>query len=143
MASFQHAQLGAIRGVRTGPLLQFFSLPYATVQQRFARSTLLDSLPDRGAGQPYDATTLGPESIQPLDAAKTDARSNQLPDDIIREERSQSEDCTRLSITAPEEHLKQDSKLPVVWTMPCRFYRTKQPQGECWPRCSRLIGECR
>lgn len=114
MASFQHAQLGLIRGVRNGPLVQFLSLPYATIQQRFSRATLLDSLPGRAAGEPYDATALGPESVQPLGAAKTDANANQLPDDIINEERPQSEDCTRLSITAPEEHLEQDSKLPVV-----------------------------
>lgn len=98
---FQHPSLGLIRGVQLGELIQFRSLPYASIQQRFARSELLRSLPRQHEDDVYDATQIGPSSIQPKHAAKMDTDSNQLPSDILGDEQPQSEDCLRITITIP------------------------------------------
>ncbi|KAL8833424.1 MAG: hypothetical protein Q9176_007991 [Flavoplaca citrina] len=116
MAHFRHSTLGQIKGVQVNKVLtQFRSLPYATIKQRFARSQLLDHLPRHHGQEIYDATHIGPSSIQPFGAAKMDADSNQLPSDIIKEDQPQSEDCLRVTITAPTEILNHpETKIPVL-----------------------------
>ena len=103
-----HPLLGAIQGIRVHDrLVQFRSLPYGEIPQRFGRSSLLKHLP---GDKPYDATKVGPQSIQPQNAAHMDAQSNQLPPDV--EEQEQAEDCLRLTITRPKD--VPLTKLPVV-----------------------------
>ncbi|KAL8672110.1 MAG: hypothetical protein Q9168_003416 [Polycauliona sp. 1 TL-2023] len=116
MTDFKHSTLGRLRGVQVNEALtQFRSLPYATIKQRFARSQLLDQLPRYNGQEFYDATCIGPSSIQPFDAARKDAESNQLPSDIIKEDQAQSEDCLRITITAPTNTLNHpESKIPVL-----------------------------
>lgn len=113
MKIFEHPLLGPLRGTRIDEhLTQFRSIPYATIEQRFARSKLLTKLPREGTF--YDASAVGPSSIQPFGGEKMDAGANQLPSDIIKEEQSQSEDCLRLTITVPTDKLKAGEQLPVV-----------------------------
>lgn len=114
MKIFEHRILGPLRGARIDDhLTQFRSIPYASTNQRFARSKLVTELPRDGKNV-YDASVVGPSSIQPFGAEKMDADSNQLPSDIIEEEQSQSEDCLRLTITVPTDNLKPEEQLPVV-----------------------------
>ena len=116
MTTIQHPTLGRLRGIEVNQnLIQFRSLPYASIKQRFARSQLLDRLPLQHGENAYDATKVGPSSVQPLGAARMDANSNQLPSDIIKGEQSQSEDCLRVTITAPTDQLGHNkSILPVL-----------------------------
>ena len=103
-----HPLLGAIQGVRVHDrLVQFRSIPYGKISQRFGRSSVLEHLPGE---KPYDATRLGPQSIQPQNAAHMDTQSNQLPSDV--EEQEQAEDCLRMTITSPKD--LPSKKLPVV-----------------------------
>lgn len=109
----QHPVLGAVRGKTIGnDLIRFHSLPYASIPARFARSTRLDQLPRNPDVSVYDASSLGPCSIQIAGAARSDAESNQLPTDDT-EEQDQDEDCLRLTITKPID-VEPCSKLPVV-----------------------------
>lgn len=114
---FLHSQLGRIKGCQvTHDLIQFRSLPYARITRRFARSTLLDHLPQATAEADlcYDAVDHGPCSIQPLDSVATDVRWNQLPERPQREQ-EQSEDCLRLTLTCPATVVDNASTyLPVV-----------------------------
>ncbi|KAL8852601.1 MAG: hypothetical protein Q9221_002481 [Calogaya cf. arnoldii] len=116
MTDIKHPTLGQIKGVQLNKALtQFRSLPYATIKQRFARSQLLDYLPRQHGQEIYDATHIGPSSIQPFNAAKMDADSNQLLSDIIKEYQPQSEDCLRVTITTPTDNLNHpNTKIPVV-----------------------------
>ncbi|KAL8655052.1 MAG: hypothetical protein Q9226_003193 [Calogaya cf. arnoldii] len=116
MTDIKHSTLGQLRGVQVNEnLSQFRSLPYATIKQRFARSQLLNHLPRQHGNEIYDATHIGPSSIQPFNAAKMDADSNQLPSDIIKEDQPQSEDCLRVTITAPTINLHHpNTKIPVL-----------------------------
>lgn len=115
MTVIQHPTLGRLRGVKVNRLSQFLSLPYGTISQRFARSQLLDHLPRQQGEEIYDATKIGPSSIQPFNAAKMDADSNQLPSDIIKEDQPQSEDCLRITVTNPTDQLNHDrAKVPVL-----------------------------
>ncbi|EME46755.1 hypothetical protein DOTSEDRAFT_52156 [Dothistroma septosporum NZE10] len=118
MTLLTHPKLGEIRGVEANHnLTHFYSLPYASIRQRFARSQLLDSLHGQDESGIYDATRLGPCSIQPFHAAKTDADSNQLPSDILGEDQAQSEDCLRVTITVPTVKVAEGAtgkKLPVL-----------------------------
>ncbi|KAL8996021.1 MAG: hypothetical protein Q9169_004368 [Polycauliona sp. 2 TL-2023] len=116
MTDFSHSRLGRIRGVNVNEVLsQFRSLPYATVKHRFARSQLLNHLPCQHGQETYDATQVGPSSIQPFDAARKDAESNQLPSDIIKEVQPQTEDCLRVTITAPTGTLNHpETEIPVL-----------------------------
>lgn len=116
MKVFQHSGLGRIRGVEvSGKITQFRSLPYATIKQRFARSQLLDHLPKQQGKEIFDATQVGPSSIQPFGAAKSDADSNQLPSDIITGDQPQSEDCLCVTITAPTDSLNHnEERIPVL-----------------------------
>ena len=115
MTVFQHSTLGRLRGVQAkNNIIQFYSLPYATIRQRFARSELLDHLPRQHGEDIYDATRIGPSCIQPWNAAKMDADSNQLPSDIIKEDQPQSEDCLRVSITAPTVKPDRHGGFPVI-----------------------------
>lgn len=116
MAVFEHSTLGRLRGVQAkNDIIQFYSVPYATIRQRFARSKILDHLPREKEEDIYDATQIGPSSIQPFNAAKMDADSNQLPADIIKEDQLQSEDCLRVSIAVPTDKLDyHEEGLPVV-----------------------------
>ena len=116
MTVFQHSSLGQLRGVQAkNKITQFYSLPYATIRQRFARSKLLDYLPRQHGEDIYDATRIGLSSIQPFNAAKMDADSNQLPSDIIKEDQTQSEDCLRVSITGSTDTPDNPQEgLPVV-----------------------------
>ena len=115
---YNHPQLGLIIGYRITPdLVQFRSLPYARVSRRFARSILMDRLPQptRLEGSCYDATKFGPCSVQPWDSVTTDIRWNQLPEHPKREQ-EQSEDCMRLTLTCPTSVLDHHTSepLPVV-----------------------------
>ena len=115
MTVFQHSSLGRLRGVQAkNNTIQFYSLPYATIRKRFARSKTLDHFPCWHGQDIYDATQIGPSSIQPFNAARMDADSNQLPSDIIKEDQLQSEDCLRLSITIPTDKPDYHEGLPVV-----------------------------
>ncbi|KAI4283724.1 MAG: hypothetical protein L6R38_001981 [Xanthoria sp. 2 TBL-2021] len=116
MTDFKHSTLGQLRGVQLNEALtQFRSLPYATIKQRFARSQLLDHLPRQQGQEIYDATSIGPSSIQPFDSTRIDADSNQLPSDIITENQPQSEDCLRVTLTAPTDNPSHpDTKIPVL-----------------------------
>jgi len=114
MMAFEHPLLGLIRGAKLGAFTQFRSIPYASIEQRFARSKLLEHLPKGNDEKVYDATAIGPCCIQPEGGAKMDADSNQLPADIIEDEQEQSEDCMRVTITAPTEKLGAGRKMPVV-----------------------------
>ncbi|KAH0293742.1 alpha/beta-hydrolase, partial [Aureobasidium sp. EXF-3399] len=115
----EHPLLGPLQGVAvTDKFTQFRSIPYGTVKQRFARSEMLMDVPRRKQlttkpvpKETYDVTERGPQSIQPLESAHMDAKSNQLPDDV--EEQDQSEQCLRLTITVPKD-ATPESKLPVV-----------------------------
>ncbi|KAL9596009.1 MAG: hypothetical protein Q9219_006093 [cf. Caloplaca sp. 3 TL-2023] len=116
MTILLHSDLGRIRGVEvTDKLTQFRSLPYATTRQRFARSELLNHLPHKQDEQIYDATEVGPSSVQPFGAAHIDADLCQLPSDIIEGDQPQSEDCLRVTITAPTQLLNhEDTSLPAL-----------------------------
>ena len=108
--TLKHPLLGVVKGTSiANQLLRFYSLRYASIPRRFARSQLLQKLPDHGV---YDATTIGPSSIQPKGSAVSDAKSNQLPTDDV-EEQDQDEDCLRLTITRPLD-IHPNRKLPVV-----------------------------
>lgn len=105
---FQHPRLGGIIGrVLSRDLVQYCSIPYASISQRFARSTVLETLPNK----PYDASKPGPCSIQPLKAVEMDEKSNQLP--IEGEEEEQAEDCLNLNVFAPTS-VSSSEKLPVL-----------------------------
>ena len=109
----RHPLLGAIKGtIINDKLYRCYSLPYASISRRFARSELLKVLPVPSSTATYDATIIGPSSIQLEGAAHMDAKSNQLPTDGI-EEQEQSEDCLRLTITRPLD-VDLSNKLPVV-----------------------------
>lgn len=113
MTLLHHSTLGQIRGIDiNNSLTQFRSIPYGTVKQRFARSKLLDQLPHQNASEIYDATKVGPSSIQPFGAAKMDADSNQLPSDIVGDDQEQSEDCLRVTITVPTASLPSSGNSP-------------------------------
>lgn len=115
----EHPLLGPLQGVAIKErFTQFRSIPYGYIKQRFARSEMLMDVPRRKqlTTEPkrkeiYDVTKQGPQSIQPLESAHMDAKSNQLPDDV--EEQDQVEDCLNLTITAPQG-ATPESKLPVV-----------------------------
>ncbi|KAI5203431.1 alpha/beta-hydrolase [Aureobasidium subglaciale] len=114
----EHALLGPLQGVAVADrLTQFRSIPYGSIKQRFARSEVLTDVPrGKNLARPtrkeiYDATKQGPQSIQPLKSAHMDAKSNQLPEDVIEQE--QAENCLRLTITAPSDATSQ-SRLPVL-----------------------------
>ena len=114
MTILKHSTLGCVRGIEVAKgLTQFRSLPYATIKQRFARSQLLNNLPGQHGEEIYDATKIGPSSIQPSGAAKMDADSNQLPSDVIKDDQQQSEDCLRVTITTPTNRLNNETKVPV------------------------------
>lgn len=105
----EHPELGHIRGVEVNDgLVQYRSLPYGQLSQRFARSTRLDVIP---GDKPYNATKTGPQGIQPLNSAHMDAEYYQLPTDV--EEQEQSEDCLRATITVPKDSTTAD-RLPVL-----------------------------
>lgn len=116
---FCHPQLGRINGCKvTEDLIQFRSLPYAQIPRRFARSVLLNHLPQvhSDADYCYYAEDYGPCSIQPLDSIATDIRWNQLPEAPGRTQ-GQSEDCLRLTLTCPATALRPVAGvkgLPVV-----------------------------
>ncbi|KAK5943654.1 hypothetical protein PMZ80_004662 [Knufia obscura] len=108
-----HPLLGAIKGkIISDKLYRCYSLPYASIPQRFARSELLKELPQHRDSTVYDATTIGPSSIQLPKAAQTDAESNQLPTDDVSEQ-PQSEDCLRLTLTRPLD-ISPNTTLPVL-----------------------------
>ena len=110
--TLNHQLLGRLKGaIIHENLVQFRSLPYASIPRRFARSELLHELP-KHENDIYNATQVGPSAIQPYGSAKSDAKSNQLPtDDVLEQE--QSEDYLRVTITRPIE-IRDDTKLPVV-----------------------------
>jgi len=109
----RHPFLGAIRGTVIGDrLYRAYSLPYASIPRRFARSELLADLPNQSDTTVYDATKIGPASIQLPNAAHSDAENNQLPTDDV-EEQEGDEDCLRLTLTCPDD-VEPGSKLPVV-----------------------------
>ena len=110
-----HPLLGPIKGLHVDSLLtQYRAIPYADVSRRFARSTVAHKLPEStdDPAHPFDATRLGPSSIQPPNAVKTDATSNQLPSDGFSEQ-DQSEDCLTVTITVPK-HVQPNARLPVL-----------------------------
>jgi len=115
----EHPLLGPLQGVGLAErFTQFRSIPYGSIKQRFARSEMLMDVPRRKqiTNEPkpketYDVTKQGPQSIQPLESAHMDAKSNQLPDDV--EEQDQAENCLRLTITTPKG-TTPGSNLPVV-----------------------------
>lgn len=114
MTVLRHSTLGPVRGIEiSNSLTQFRSIPYGSIKQRFARSTLLEQLPRQNDSDTYDATKVGPCSIQPFDGAKMDADSNQLPSDIIDGDQDQSEDCLRVTITVPTSHLPGSNMKPL------------------------------
>ncbi|KAJ9660079.1 hypothetical protein H2198_002776 [Neophaeococcomyces mojaviensis] len=109
----RHPLLGAIRGtIVKEKLYRCYSLPYASLPRRFARSQLLKELPNHKTSTTYDAAAVGPSSIQLPDAAHSDAENNQLPTDDI-EKQDQNEDCLRLTLTRPLD-VEPGRKLPVV-----------------------------
>ncbi|KAG9887462.1 hypothetical protein KCU98_g17172, partial [Aureobasidium melanogenum] len=115
----EHPLLGPLQGIAlTERFTQFRSIPYGSIKQRFARSGMLMDVPRRKQlttepkpKETYDVTKQGPQSIQPLESAHMDAKSNQLPDDV--EEQDQAEDCLNLTITTPQG-TTPGSNLPVV-----------------------------
>ena len=110
-----HPLLGPIKGLHADSLLlQYRGIPYANISRRFARSTVAHKLPESAndPAQPFDATKTGPSSIQPPNAVKTDATSNQLPSDGFSEQ-DQSEDCLAVTITVPT-HVQPNARLPVL-----------------------------
>lgn len=109
-----HPLLGAIKGrIICDRLYRCYSLPYASIPRRFAKSELLREPPNHNGSSIYDATSIGPSSIQlPSGAAQSDAANNQLPTDDV-EEQQQNEDCLRLTLTRPLD-IEADSRLPVV-----------------------------
>lgn len=110
----RHPILGAICGRTIGEELhRFYSLPYASIPSRFSRSSVLEQLPKQRHPNPYDATEIGPSSIQlAKNAAHDDAKNNQLPTDDV-DEQEQDEDCLRLTVTKPS-NAGPESKLPVL-----------------------------
>ncbi|KAG8625247.1 hypothetical protein KVT40_006998 [Elsinoe batatas] len=113
-----HPELGPIVGCKiSSELVQFRSLQYASIPQRFARSVVRTGLPDQGKENlgGYNAFEHGPSSIQPVNSVETDVKWNQLPPEAIGIPQTQSEDCLRLTLTVPNEALETSSKkLPVV-----------------------------
>ncbi|KAL9118840.1 MAG: hypothetical protein Q9187_004604 [Circinaria calcarea] len=110
-----HPILGPIKGLHIDPLLlQYRAIPYANIPRRFARSIVAHKLPNptNNPAQPFDATKIGPSSIQPHNAVETDAKLNQLPSDGFSEQ-DQSEDCLTVTITVPK-HVQPSARLPVL-----------------------------
>lgn len=106
---FQHPRLGGIVGrLLSRDLVQYCSLPYASIPQRFSRASLLDALPSK----PYDAAKPGPTSVQPFGSVEKDAKGNQLPTEGLQEE-EQAEDCLTLNVFAPVA-ASPDQKVPVL-----------------------------
>lgn len=109
-----HPILGVIAGKQISPgLVQFRSIPYATIPQRFARGQLLKALPSEKGSDCYDASEYGPCSIQQSDYIEQDIKWNQFPVQPTRSQ-TQSEDCLRVTITVPEFQLTSKCKLPVL-----------------------------
>ena len=113
-----HPALGNIVGAQvSNELVQFRSLPYASIPRRFARSSGLTQLPKKTIDieASYDASEYGPSCIQPLDSIEKDVRWNQLPKAPQRQQ-SQDEDCLRLTLTVPNIALEDQAglRLPVV-----------------------------
>ncbi|KAF7194546.1 Para-nitrobenzyl esterase [Pseudocercospora fuligena] len=109
-----HPILGVIAGKQISPgLVQFRSIPYATVPQRFARGQLLKVLPSEQDSDYYDASEYGPCSIQQSDYIEQDIKWNQFPAQPTRSQ-TQSEHCLRVTITVPEFQLASTCKLPVL-----------------------------
>lgn len=118
MPVLQHAKLGSLKGTKATPALtQFLGVPYGSIKQRFARSTIVAELPDASHVHPFDATRPGPCSIQSFGSIKTEADGQQFPLDNLPEDEPQSENCLNLNITMPSECFTGSlCQLPVlVW----------------------------
>ncbi|KXT08824.1 hypothetical protein AC579_1893 [Pseudocercospora musae] len=109
-----HPTLGVIAGKQISPgLVQFRSIPYAAIPQRFARGQLVKLLPSEKGSDYYDASEFGPCSIQQSDYIEQDIKWNQFPAQPTRSQ-THSEDCLRVTITVPECELASRHKLPVL-----------------------------
>lgn len=115
--SFQHPTLGKLFGLTRGSkrnLMYFHNIPYGKISQRFARATLVESLPQTYHEVAHDGTDLPPASIQPHDSGKMDCKGNQFPEDLMKGyKEEQSEDCLRLNIIKPDS-ATPTSRLPVL-----------------------------
>ncbi|KAJ4363792.1 hypothetical protein N0V95_000986 [Ascochyta clinopodiicola] len=122
--TFNHAKLGAIKGLRDPhtSLIKILGLPYGTIPQRFGRAETLQSLSKspRFQSNVFEATKPGPSSVQPWGSVTMDASNIPLPTDNLPDDEEQSEDCLNLSIRLPptcissDGSLRSDAKLPVL-----------------------------
>jgi len=111
-STLRHPLLGSICGRKvTSDLIQYSGIPYASIVQRFARSTTLSNLPTTSSRGTFDATDPGPDSVQPCNATEIDAKGNQFPHSGFKES-PQSEDCLSLNITTTST--SSSSGLPVI-----------------------------
>jgi len=111
-STLRHPLLGSICGRKvTSDLIQYSGIPYASIVQRFARSTTLSNLPTTSSRGTFDATDPGPDSVQPCNATEIDAKGNQFPHCGFKES-PQSEDCLSLNITTTST--SSSSGLPVI-----------------------------
>ena len=118
MGTIDHPKLGKIRGTTNDDLTSFQGVPFARIPRRFARSTLLETLPSGADFAGYDATRPGPSSIQSFDAVRNDPGEQSIPIDRISPDEGlhQSDlNCLNLNITVPTFSLNGSvSMLPVL-----------------------------
>lgn len=123
MPPLEHPVLGPILGVEADGITSYRGIPFAHIPCRFARSVLQTSLEHRWTlGGIFDATRLGPTSIQPFHSPTQDAEEQSIPTDGIdlEEGRWQSEfDCLNLTVHVPsakwgESTNESQTDLPVL-----------------------------
>lgn len=122
--TFSHPQLGDLTGrlvdskhFPRSPVVQFRSIPYATVPKRFSPSNSLTEIPDGFDSRPHrDFTNFGAAcpQIGPATPGFFEAYGGMLDDDVGVEYDEFA--CLTMTISVPEAHLTSDgtTKLPVM-----------------------------
>lgn len=122
--AFTHAQLGELKGRLVeyshfpgSPVVQFRSIPYATIPKRFLPSVPLTEIPSTFDRRPHrDFTHFGAACPQPgaTKPAWFGPQGGRLPDDELLE--FDEFTCLTVSISVPVSHLTEhrDKALPVM-----------------------------